>query len=150
MHFAGSVLWTLTSESFFICHCLIPWHYDYCSFICDKTLQQVRQYIRNSRLQQSAAQDRGLMGFMMFTHTLFISIFSLLFTNCFICVIPCPIWSEGSERSSFLISCFSLNSEALFLIRKLRLWGGVSNGLGCTWLQRGYVLQQCYRQTSAC
>lgn len=150
MCFAGSVLWTLTSESFFICHCLIPWHYDYCSFICDKTLQKVRQCIRNSRLQQSAAQDRGLMGFMVFIHTLFISISSLLFTNCFICVVPCPIWSEGSERRSFLISCFSLDSETLFLIRKLRLLGGVSNGLGCTQLQRGYVLQQHCQQTSVC
>lgn len=53
------------------------------------------------------------MGFMVFIHTLFISISSLLFTNCFICVVPCPIWSEGSERSSFLISCFSLDSETL-------------------------------------
>lgn len=75
MCFAGSVLWALTSESFFICHCLIPWHYDYCNFVCDKALQQVRLYVRNSCPQQSALRDRSVMGFIMFTHTLCSSAF---------------------------------------------------------------------------
>lgn len=144
MCFAGSVLWTLTSESFFICHCLIPWHYDYCNFICDKTLQQVRLYIRNSCPQQSALQDKSVMGFIMFTHTVSSSAFppsswlGVLFVS-----LPVPFGLRGGGQHSFLISCFNLDDETLFLIRKLL--GRVSKRPGCwrsIWLQIGYVLSQ--------
>lgn len=144
MCFAGSVLWTLTSESFFICHCLIPWHYDYCNFICDKTLQQVRLYVRNSCPQQSAPWDRSVMGFIMFTRTLSSSTFppsswlGVLFVSL---PVPFGLWGEGQRL--FSISCFNLDYETLFHIRKLL--GGVSKSPGCwrsIWLWIGYVLSQ--------
>lgn len=143
MCFAGSVLWTLTSESFFICHCLIPWHYDYCNFICDKTVQQVRLYIRNSCQQQSALWDRSVMGFIMFTHTLFLSISSLLLTACMFCVSPCSIWTVG--RGAVLFFWFSALTLTVkhFLIRKLL--DGVSQRPRCwrsIWLWIGYVFSQ--------
>lgn len=144
MCFAGSVLWTLTSESFFIYHCLIPWHYDYCNFICDKTLQQVRLYVRNSCPQQSAPRDRSVMGFIMFTHTLSSSAFPpFSWLRGLFVSLPVPFGWWGGGQCSFLISCFNLDCKTLFLIRKLL--GGVSKRPGCwrsIWLWIGYVLSQ--------
>lgn len=131
MCFAGSVLWTLTSESFFICLCLIPWHYDYCNFICDKTLQQVRLYVRNSCLQQSATLDRSLMGFIMFTHTLCSSAFpSFSWLKVFFVSLHILFGRWGGGQQSFLISCFNLDSEMLFFVGKLRLLHGISKRPG--------------------
>lgn len=114
MCFAGSVLWTLTSESFFICHCLIPWHYDYCNFICDKTLQKVRLYVRNSCPQRSAPRDRSVMGFIMFTHTLSSSAFPCSsWLRVLFAFLPLSFGLWGGGQCLFFISRFNLGYETL-------------------------------------